>query len=282
VNLILPYLDSVTPLSCFFEQLKDLSVLKESDNDPQRVYDRGVERRGKTYKQLLALLPRSKRKKFKKYYTILTYFAAYRELPKYYSIKWLGLIRKHAEQYGRKWASEGRLNQWDQIFDLNISDIKQAISDNNLDIMQRASSNTGFLKEIAKTRNFPRLIDSRGRILHLPTNIDNDQLLVGEPISPGIVRGIVRVLTSPTGEKLQPGEILVTKATDPGWTPLFLSAGGIVLEVGGLLQHGALVAREYCKPCVAGIEHIASILETGQEIEIDGSNGTIQILHAEK
>jgi pyruvate,water dikinase len=71
---------------------------------------------------------------------------------------------------------------------------------------------------------------------------------------------------------------LVTRATDPGWTPLFINAAAVVLEVGGMLQHGALVAREYGKPCVVGIDNIATILKDGQQIEVDGSNGIIKLI----
>jgi len=77
---------------------------------------------------------------------------------------------------------------------------------------------------------------------------------------------------------LLPGEILVARATDPGWTPLFLNAGGIILEVGGILQHGALVAREYCKPCVAGIENATTLLKGGQVVEMDGAMGVIRLM----
>jgi len=77
---------------------------------------------------------------------------------------------------------------------------------------------------------------------------------------------------------LLPEEILVARATDPGWTPLFLNAGGIILEVGGIFQHGALVAREYCKPCVAGIENATILLKDGQVVEMDGAMGVIRLM----
>ena len=97
-------------------------------------------------------------------------------------------------------------------------------------------------------------------------------------ISPGIVRGKVKVLERPDEKPLLPGEILVARATDPGWTPLFINAAGVILEVGGLLQHGALVAREYGRPCIAGIDGATSLLKDGQEIEMDGASGVVKIL----
>jgi len=103
------------------------------------------------------------------------------------------------------------------------------------------------------------------------------------PISPGVVQGRVKVLQSANEKKLLPGEILVARATDPGWTPLFINAKGIILEIGGALQHGAVVAREYGIPCVSGLDDATSILKDGQLVEVDGSNGIVRILEiAEK
>ncbi|MDH7578083.1 MAG: PEP-utilizing enzyme [Bacillota bacterium] len=86
------------------------------------------------------------------------------------------------------------------------------------------------------------------------------------------------MLKSPDEKPVLPGEILVAKATDPGWTPLFINAAGVILEVGGMLQHGALVAREYGKPCVSGIEDAVSVLQDGQMVEMDGLNGIVRLL----
>lgn len=101
---------------------------------------------------------------------------------------------------------------------------------------------------------------------------------MGEPISPGVVRGRVKVLHRPDEKPVAPGEILVARATDPGWTPLFVNAAGIILEVGGTLQHGALVAREYGKPCVVGIEAVTEALKDGQMAELDGTHGIVRLL----
>ncbi len=77
---------------------------------------------------------------------------------------------------------------------------------------------------------------------------------------------------------LNKGEILVTRATDPGWTPLFMNAGGVVLEIGGALQHGAVIAREYGLPCVSGVERASMNIPDGAMIEVDGSNGIVRMV----
>jgi pyruvate,water dikinase len=103
-------------------------------------------------------------------------------------------------------------------------------------------------------------------------------LLVGDPVSPGLVEGIVRVVFDPMETPLEPGEILVCPGTDPAWTPLFLTAGGLVMEVGGLMTHGSVVAREYGIPAVVGVHQATEKLQTGDRVRIDGSSGQIQIL----
>jgi rifampicin phosphotransferase len=99
--------------------------------------------------------------------------------------------------------------------------------------------------------------------------------LRGEPVSPGVAEGKVRVVLDPRGAVLEPGEILVCPATDPGWTPLFLTAGALVMEMGGLVTHGAVVAREYGIPAVVGVHEATTRLETGQRVRVDGTSGIV-------
>ncbi len=103
-------------------------------------------------------------------------------------------------------------------------------------------------------------------------------VIVGSPVSPGVVEGAVRVVFDPHAAQLAPGEILVCPGTDPSWTPLFLAAGGLVMEVGGLMTHGSVVAREYGIPAVVGVDRATQRLKTGQRIRVDGSSGQIVIL----
>jgi pyruvate,water dikinase len=106
-------------------------------------------------------------------------------------------------------------------------------------------------------------------------------VLVGSPVSPGMVEGIVHVVFDPRSAQLAPGEILVCPGTDPAWTPLFLVAGGLVMEVGGLMTHGAVVAREYGIPAVVGLHEATQRLQTGQRVRVDGSTGRVVLLEGE-
>ncbi len=88
----------------------------------------------------------------------------------------------------------------------------------------------------------------------------------------------MKVLNDPFEKEILIGDVLVAVTTDPGWTPLFINATAVVLEIGGELQHGALVAREYGKPCVAGISDVTTRLSDGQTVEVDGNAGTVRII----
>ncbi|MFZ1401916.1 MAG: PEP-utilizing enzyme, partial [Anaerolineae bacterium] len=105
-----------------------------------------------------------------------------------------------------------------------------------------------------------------------------DGAITGSPVSPGVVEGVVHVVLDPRGAQLAPGEILVCPGTDPAWTPLFLAAGGLVMEVGGLMTHGSVVAREYGIPAVVGVHEATTRLKTGQRIRVDGSVGRVTVL----
>jgi pyruvate,water dikinase len=103
------------------------------------------------------------------------------------------------------------------------------------------------------------------------------RLLRGTPASAGVVTGIARVVLDPVGARLDPGELLVAPSTDPGWTPLFLTAGGLVMEMGGANSHGAVVAREYGIPAVVGVPRATEAIATGDRITIDGAAGSVTV-----
>jgi len=102
--------------------------------------------------------------------------------------------------------------------------------------------------------------------------------LVGLPVSAGTVEGRARVVLDMAEANLEPGDILVTAYTDPSWTPLFVTIGGLVTEVGGLMTHGAVIAREYGLPAVVGVEHATRLILDGQRIRVNGTDGYVEML----
>jgi phosphoenolpyruvate synthase/pyruvate phosphate dikinase len=118
-------------------------------------------------------------------------------------------------------------------------------------------------------------LDAIGRPLPLPTNAEQ---LTGIALSAGVAEGPALVLTEPTTAPREPGYILVCPSTDPAWVPLFVHAKGLVMESGGTLSHGAIVAREFGLPAVAGLLGIQHRLRTGQRIRVDGTRGLVSLL----
>jgi pyruvate,water dikinase len=126
----------------------------------------------------------------------------------------------------------------------------------------------------------PRVITSDGEIVvgkykreNLPVNA-----IIGLPVSSGVIEGRARVIVNMEDADLGENDILVTTFTDPSWTPLFVSIKGLVTEVGGLMTHGAVIAREYGLPAVVGVENATKLIKDGQQIRVHGTEGYIEVL----
>ncbi|MDX1416572.1 MAG: PEP-utilizing enzyme, partial [Candidatus Promineifilaceae bacterium] len=263
----------------FYNQLRIMAENRDPHNNPEAIFARSTAEREAVFRELhdhLAQKSKRKARSFGKLYTHLVNFGGMREAHKYHYIWMLNALRQHVLKIAEVWVADGRLDNTQQIFDLTFVQLDQALADPELDLGALAYENTAYLRRLAHVREFPRIFDSRGKILRPARKEVKDGELIGQPISPGVVRGPVKVLHAPDEKAVLPGDILVARATDPGWTPLFTNAAAIVLEVGGLLQHGSLVAREYGKPCVAGINEATSQLRDGQIVEVDGLQGIVR------
>ncbi len=204
--------------------------------------------------------------------------AGLREAPKFYMIKLFDVVRTALLQSGRDLAAQGRLEQPQDIFFVPFDDLGRSAQDQAVDLKaivrrQRAD----YDRELTR-RQIPRLVLSTGEVFYQGIAEAGSSDLVGDGVSPGMVEGRVHVLIDPRGARLEPGEILVCPATDPGWTPLFLSAGGLVMELGGMMTHGSVVAREYGIPAVVGVHEATQRLKTGQTVRVDGTAGRVVVL----
>lgn len=195
---------------------------------------------------------------------------------KYLLIFVIDLLRQRLLSRAQQLVSEGRLDNVGQIFDLTLDDVTEADSNSHYDLRAAGQSNRTFSNRLAALPSLPALFDSRGKILRPAPRAPREGEVVGTPISSGVVRGRIKVLHAPDEKPLLRGEILVARATDPGWTPLFVNAAAVILEIGGMLQHGALVAREYGLPCVSGIPNATALWEDGTIVEVDGTAGIIR------
>lgn len=201
--------------------------------------------------------------------------AGLREMPKFCLVLLLAYIREVLQSIGKDLVEAGRLESGEDIFFLTLQEAHAALAGEDMhDIVRQRRA--GYEQELQR-RHVPRVLLSDGTE-PTPTVSDATEtqgMLRGTPASPGSVTGRARVIFDPTGAYLEPGEILVAPSTDPGWTPLFLTAGGLVMEMGGAISHGAVVAREYGIPAVVGVAGATEHITTGQEITVDGTAGKV-------
>ncbi|MGI5901695.1 MAG: PEP-utilizing enzyme [Desulfitobacteriia bacterium] len=203
-----------------------------------------------------------------------------REHHKFALIILMDIYKRAIMEEARALVRNGILQTEEDIFFFTLDEIialcKDSFSGNIQEVMEKRKKQ----HEINQKLTVPRVITSEGEII-TGTRLDvkvPEGALVGTPASAGVVEGVARVILRLEDAKLNPGEILVTTFTDPGWTPLFTSAIGLVIEVGGTMSHGSVVAREYGIPAVAGVDNITSIIKDGSRIRVNGTEGYVQIL----
>jgi phosphohistidine swiveling domain-containing protein len=193
-------------------------------------------------------------------------------------------IRRELLRLGWEFAAAGELTREDDFFFLTLSEIRGFAAGESRDWSGLIAERRRAYGRELRRRQIPRLLLSDGRAFYegIGSADESDGRIAGSPVSPGVAEGRVRVVLDPRSANLQPGEILVCPGTDPSWTPLFLSAGALVMEVGGMMTHGSVVAREYGIPGVVGVHAATTRLKTGQRVRVDGSKGIVEVLdHAE-
>lgn len=178
---------------------------------------------------------------------------------------------------GRCWAKQNRLVMAEDIFFLTHDEIEAALSSEATADLQQKTAARRAAYEFWCDFEPPEALNAAGQPLPPPSQAAGEAL-TGIPASSGVARGPVRIIHRPEeAERLKPGDILVTLATDPGWTPVFPLVGGLVLVYGGQLSHGAIVAREYGVPAVVSVAEAMTRLQEGMMVTVDGSNGRITI-----
>jgi rifampicin phosphotransferase len=210
--------------------------------------------------------------------------AGAREMPKFTIIRLMGLARAALLQSGAELARRGVLRQADDLFFLHLAELKALAEGEERDWQAVVATRRQAAARERQRGQIPRLLLGDGRAFYegvrAETAVADERTLTGSPVSPGVVEGIVRVVFDPHETQLAPGEILVCPGTDPAWTPLFLVAGGLVMEMGGLMTHGSVVAREYGIPAVVGVHEATSRLQSGQCVRVDGTAGRVDVIDA--
>jgi len=202
-----------------------------------------------------------------------------REHPKYLMIRCMGLLREQVLAAAGELVAKGRLTDKEDVWLLRFEELLLLLEDPGAQDLRPVV--TARRADYARYRHLspPIALTSEGEIPHLPPPADLPPgALAGLGASAGVVEGIARVVLDPTAEVLHAGEILIAPYTDPGWTPLFVHAAGLVCDVGGMMTHGSVVAREYGIPAVVGVGSATRNLKTGQRIRVDGTRGLVEVV----
>jgi pyruvate,water dikinase len=203
-----------------------------------------------------------------------------REAHKFHLVTLFAAGRRLLLPVGTELARAGRLAHAVDIFFLTLAEARSGLA--GADFRGVVSERREGYDHERRRRHVPRVLLSDGSMPTADDALPTAGALPGTPASPGRITAKARVIRDPVGAHLQPGEILVAPSTDPGWTPLFLSAGGLVMEMGGAMSHGAVVAREYGIPAVVGVPGATDRITTGHVITIDGTTGFVHLEQASR
>lgn len=205
-------------------------------------------------------------------------FIGYREYPKYGIVSRYFRYKQALLGEAERLAQAGVLAEKEDIFYLTFQELHDVARSKQLDDRLIQQRKDAFLSYDALTP--PRVLTSDGEALTGSYRRDDvpDGALIGVPVSAGTIEGRARVILDMADADLEEGDILVTTFTDPSWSPLFVSIAGLVAEVGGLMTHGAVIAREYGLPAVVGVEQATRLIRDGQRIRVHGTDGYVEIL----
>ncbi len=272
-----------------FEMLASYLQIEDGNQAPDEVFARGAGAAQQAVDRLAAGVNQTrggwlKARLVRFFATRMRELMGARESPKFFAVRMMGLLRQELLESGAAFVETGELEHTDDLMYLSFAEIRRFARRETRDwkalIRVRREA---YGREMLR-RQVPRLLLSDGRAFYegmrAPTGAE--KTLTGSPVSPGSAEGRVRVVFDPRSAALLPGEILVCPGTDPSWTPLFMSASGLVMEVGGMMTHGAVVAREYGIPAIVGVDQATRRLQTGQRVRINGSSGLIDVLEDEE
>ncbi|MFZ1412002.1 MAG: PEP-utilizing enzyme, partial [Micropruina sp.] len=201
-----------------------------------------------------------------------------RETPKFAIVQVMGIARDGLLASGGDLVEAGVLERADDVYFLRVRELDRIFAALDEGWKPLVEERRERYRREQQRRQVPRIMVGDGRTIHEGLGNAADRSISGSPVSPGVAQGRVRVVFQPQAAELVPGEILVCPGTDPAWTPLFLAAAGLITEVGGMMTHGSVVAREYGIPAIVGVHEATTRLRTGQLIRMDGTAGTIEIL----
>jgi pyruvate,water dikinase len=251
-----------------------------------RKFEQGRQEALKKEEELLARLLQlpdgeQKAKETKRMIGLVRNLAGYREYPKYAIVKRYFVYKQALLKEAERLVQAGVIHEKEDIYYLYFEELGEVIRTHTLDdqLINLVNKRKEEFRSYEKL-NPPRVITSDGEIITGRYKRENlpSGAIIGLPVSSGVVEGRARVILNMEDADLGTGDILVTPFTDPSWTPLFVSIKGLVTEVGGLMTHGAVIAREYGLPAIVGVENATKLIKDGQRIRVNGTDGYIEIL----
>lgn len=261
-----------------------LSNIKNLEPNAHRtLIEQGLQKVKQKEKELLDRLEqlpggKQKTKKAKKKIDILRNFIGYKEYPKYIMVGRYWVIKQALMKEANRLMQNGVIREKDDIYYLSLEELREAIRTNRVDYNVIAKRKEEY--EVFEKLTPPRIMTSEGEVIsgeYTTGNIPKGAL-PGIPASSGTIEGRARVVLRMEDASIEEGDILVTTFTDPSWTSVFVSIKGLVTEVGGMMTHGSVVAREYGLPAVVGVENATEIIKDGQRIRVNGTEGYVEIL----
>jgi rifampicin phosphotransferase len=205
-------------------------------------------------------------------------FSGYREYPKYSMVSRYFVYKQALWKEAEQLVQAGVLPEKEDSYYLTFEELREVVRTHKLDyqVISQRKDEYKLYEKLAP----PRVLTSDGEIVTGEYKRENlpAGALVGLAVSSGVIEGRARVILRMEDADLEAGDIVVTAFTDPSWTPLFVSIKGLVTEVGGLMTHGAVIAREYGLPAVVGVENATRLIQDGQRIRVHGTDGYVEIL----
>jgi pyruvate,water dikinase len=260
-----------------------LGNIKNVEPNASRLkFEQGCQEALEKEQELLARLKQlpggeQKAKETKRMISLVRNLSGYREYPKYGIVSRYLIYKRALLKEAERLVQANVIHEREDIYYLAFEELHEVVRTNELDYKIIRNRKDEFKSYERLTP--PRVITSDGEIItgeykreSLPVGA-----IVGLPVSSGVIEGRARVILNLEDAVLEDGDILVTRFMDPGWTPLFVSIKGLVTEVGGLMTHGAVIAREYGLPAVVGVENATKLIKDGERIRVHGTEGYVEI-----
>lgn len=261
-----------------------LSNIKNNEPGARgRKFEQGLQEALNKEKELLKRINQlpdgeQKAEETKRMINLVRNYAGYREYPKYRYVSRYFIYKKALMKEAERLVQTNVIHEKEDVYYLSFEEFNEVVRTNILDyqLISKRKEDYKLYEKLTPSR----VMTSDGEIIEGKYNQENlpAGAIMGLAVSSGVVEGRARVILKMEDADIEEGDILVTSFTDPSWTPLFVSVKGLVTEVGGLMTHGAVIAREYGLPAVVGMDNATKLIKDGQKIRVNGTDGYVEIL----